>query len=384
MSIRHKTHETAVSAAKLYFEQNADIRAIGIRLQKSQQTIRRLLAMGKQDGWWTLQVATQDDAQGLLSYNEELADQLCRRTHLYNAQVVKTFAVEAAYTDGYLSSKDQERRAAYLAGDLLHEKLGLAAARYVVDSLMHEFAIGVASGRGVMYTILALERFLREDARTAKLQGLRVLSLCGGMKVSPWEKQLRTDLDADTAAYQLTNVLGIGRDRVGYVTGPVSDDDPVRYLRNLEGQLSATQRIDIALLGLGVLDSGHHFFRFQGPQLEPISEYLNELRRRLVQGRPSHQIAEIAHRLFWVGEGSVPADFRRILDEFNSKIVGASPDTLKRAREVVLVAGGRQKLLALRRLCFGEAEEVPIHLGASTLITDEWTAKGILARSARS
>ena len=118
----------------------------------------------------------------------------------------------------------------------------------------------------------------------------------------------------------------------------------MRYLWNLEVQLSAAERIDVALLGLGVMDSGHHFLRFQGPQIEPISEHLKELRQRLMRGRPSHQTAEIAHRLFWVGEGSVPADFRGILDEFNSEMVGASPDTLDRAREVDLVAGGRRNV----------------------------------------
>src|SRR3972149_6632598 len=196
MSHRATTRETATSAARLRFEQNANTKTIAARLNRSEQTVRRLLEIGMRNGWWTLHVVPEGEAQERVPLHEELADQLSRRTQLYNAQVVKATGVEAAYTDAYLSPRDEERRAAYLAGDSLHEKLGIAAARYLVDSLKHEFTIGVASGRGVMHSVLALRNSLRDEVRTTKLQGLRVLSLCGGMKVSPWQKQLSTDLDA--------------------------------------------------------------------------------------------------------------------------------------------------------------------------------------------
>jgi DNA-binding transcriptional regulator LsrR (DeoR family) len=158
-----------------------------------------------------------------------------------------------------------------------------------------------------------------------------------------------------------------------YITGPVSADNPEIYLSDLNRMLEKVGRMDMAIVSLGVLNSGHHLLRLPPFQTRTIQEQLDIIKRE-----QTDNIADIGLRLFWTGSSEPPQHIASAIKAVNIKLVTVSDAALKRTREIILVAAGRQKLSALHSLCYQENLTVPIRTESVTLVIDEWTAQKLL------
>jgi DNA-binding transcriptional regulator LsrR (DeoR family) len=303
-------------------------------------------------------------------HDDRLAERLCKETNIWSARVVDVSGAELAYSDSHLDPNTQT--AAYSAADALHWSLGEAAATVLQDKLRENIAVGVASGRAVAFTIMCL----REKAPKT-LSSVRVLSLCGGARVGPWAtpSPLGRDLDADANVFDLANLLGVPPSNRQLAEAPISVKNGRR--------LRTKGFLNIALLGFGVVNSGHHFLQHLGHL--GLTEMEEPLRRitsyYAAQPQLRDRVAEIGHRLYAAGpERDLPDGFAEAIAAVNEVVVAFDPAQLKKATEFVLVAGGAQKVSALLALLRGEWPEVPIDVGHTTLVTDTWTAGEMLSR----
>lgn len=308
----------------------------------------------------------------VVGVDERLERALVTKTGIWRARVAHVSGAEAANADHYLGDPRAEAaRAAHRAGDELHRALGEVAAEVLVNRLQRKSTVGVASGRGVAYSIDALA----EQANRTALHGyddVQVASLCGGVRVGSWASPDLRDLDADENALVLAAVLGVGRDAVTLM-GPVTVDHD-------EAPSSGWSRVlNLALVGLGELSSGHHLLR-ERRHLGALAEPLARIARWQAR-EPRLVVAEIGHRLFPIRErGDLPTEFLAAIDQANRVVRAVPADALRQAHEVILVAAGAQKLNALVHLVTGRLPEAPIDRRNLILVTDAWTAESILAR----
>ena len=153
--------------------------------------------------------------------------------------------------------------------------------------------------------------------------------------------------------------------------------------RTSEPTPEVTLTLDLALVGLGVLNTQHHFLRHSAEvQLGPMAEPLDTI-RKCQRADPDlvDSISEIGHRVFPAGpRKSLPPELMTAIDAINRDIRAVPLEKIREARQTILIAGGAQKLNGLLKLITGECPEAPVNVGNLTLITDSWTAKEILSR----
>ncbi|HEX7474676.1 MAG TPA: sugar-binding domain-containing protein, partial [Dehalococcoidales bacterium] len=164
------------------------------------------------------------------------------------------------------------------------------------------------------------------------------------------------------------------RNNISYTTGPVSIDpksnQPMGQVANL----------DMAVIGLGQLNTQHHYLRDHNElQLKAMSEPI----RKIISWQAEHpelldSVAEIVLRLYPVGAKSLSQEFLDIIEETNKTILAAPVEKIKNAGEIVLIAGGRQKLNAIKGILTGKCANAPVDKRNLTLVTDSWTAQTIL------
>jgi DNA-binding transcriptional regulator LsrR (DeoR family) len=303
-------------------------------------------------------------------HDDRLAERLCRETNVWSARVVEVSGAELAYSDGHLDPNTQAT--AYSAADALHWALGEAAATVLQDKLRENISLGVASGRAVAFTIMCLR-----EKGPKTLNTVRVVSLCGGARVGPWAtpSPLGRDLDADANAFDLANLLGVAPANRQLAEAPISAKSG--------RQLRTKGFLNLALLGFGVVNSGHHFLQHLGHL--GLTEMEEPLRRitDYYAAKPQlrDRVAEIGHRLYPAGpRRDFPDGLIDAIAAVNDVVVAFDPAQLKKATECILVAGGAQKVSALLSLVRGEWPESPIDVGHTTLVTDTWTAGELLSR----
>jgi len=312
--------------------------------------------------------------------DEQLGERLAKETQLRRALVARVSGVEEAFTEQYRKEPTTgDAVAAYKAGDELHRALGEVGAEYVLGRLRQGMAIGLASGRGVGFTIIRLSDLARnKPSWVSGYDKIQIWSLCGGAHVGTWATQTPRDLDADENAFALGSILGIPRGNVHYMYGWVSAYPADKQ----QQQPSSPDHLDQAVVGLGQLNTRHHFLRHRGEdaQLDPMAEPL----RRITEWQEKedqlvYRVAEIGHTLFPVGgKKGLPEDFLAAINEINEVIRAVSPKVIMEAGDVVLVAGGTQKLKALAELAIGECPDAPVDLSNLTLVTDRRTAEEML------
>jgi DNA-binding transcriptional regulator LsrR (DeoR family) len=144
-------------------------------------------------------------------------------------------------------------------------------------------------------------------------------------------------------------------------------------------------RLDMMISGVGVLNTGHHFIVYrQGAGLSAISDDLKNLQELQLQNPAMLEgVGEVCHRLFWCGDGATPPDVQKIIEEVNSKVIAVPFNVISEAKELLLIAGGRQKLPVLTRLSRkapSNIAQLPFKADRITLVTDSWTAGKILNR----
>jgi hypothetical protein len=141
--------------------------------------------------------------------------------------------------------------------------------------------------------------------------------------------------------------------------------------------------LNLALLGFGVVNSGHHFLQHLGQLgLIELEEPLRRITGHYATKPPLRdRVAEIGHRLYLAGpRRDFPSDLIDAIAAVNQVVVALEPGQLQQASEFILVAGGAQKVTALLSLIRGEWPDTPVDVGHTTLVTDTWTAGEMLSR----
>ncbi|PKB64182.1 MAG: hypothetical protein BZY80_03535 [SAR202 cluster bacterium Io17-Chloro-G2] len=311
--------------------------------------------------------------------DEPLGERLARETGIRRARVAHLTGVDAAAGEDYRQPAGDERaQAAYQAGDHLHRALGDVAARFLIDRLRPQMTIGLASGRGVALTVDRLED-LAKDRREwmSGYQGVKIFSLSGGSWMGTWAIPFNRPLDADANVFHLGTILHVSPGIRTYIGSWLLAGERVADQPSYEGV-----HLDLAIVGIGQLNTGHHFLRPDAAlQLESMSHALASIREFQDKDGDRHaSIADICHVLFYVGAGQPPDQITNAISELNSAMSTAPRQVLQSAEEVILVAGGAQKEEALYHFVKGNCRDAPIDPARVTLITDSWTANRILER----
>lgn len=281
-------------------------------------------------------------------------------------------------------------RSEALRGDRVHRRLGQAAAALLADGalLRRGDVIGLGSGRGVYYTVDAMRRFPH-----LQIEDVTLMSLTGAAFPEAHSEHLNVLLDADIhvalLAMRFTHPVLLRT-----ISHPIAHDnepevrrrtwlDPAEYEKRLPTH---------ALVGVGVLEGSHRFFKAvaQGGgadpgMLAPIFEPLQELVRLADAVRstepPYCPVADVCNRLFFVAPPARHAvttsqrlRIERAIEAVNERLLTIHQDQLEKIENVVLVAGTRRKALAIRRLLDNRSLKVRI------LCTDATAAREILAQ----
>jgi DNA-binding transcriptional regulator LsrR (DeoR family) len=353
--------------ARLYFTSPSTIhRRLTNWLKENRFDIQDKLAIKK-----TATVVGKDD---------KLAAELVQRTGIWRARVVQISGVDAAYTQQYLEEPESEMaQSSFKASDDLHRCLGEVAAELILNSLRKNMTLGISSGRGVGFTIEALGEAIRMTSSwVSGYESISLVSLCGGVHAGKWGQSsaVTRDFDADENVFALAAALKIPRKNVSYISGPVLTHS------SAESENSNKSSLDIAIIGLGQLNTRHHYFRdVIETKLKKAADPIQTI-MKWQNKNPAlcDSLAEIVMKLYPAVKQNLPADFVTALQEVNNTILTISPSRIKNAGEVVLIAGGRQKAEALAGLLRGEYPGAPIDRKNLTLVTDAWSAETILKK----
>jgi DNA-binding transcriptional regulator LsrR (DeoR family) len=367
----------ALEIARKHLLENISFTELGRLYYAAPSTIHRRLARWLADDRFELKDKQGERKTAFVSgKDDELGEVLARKTGIWRARVVRITGVEPAYTQEYLGNPaSPSAQAAYRASDELHRCLGEAAAELILNNLRKNMTIGLSSGRGVGFAIEKMGEIARRTPSwVSGYQSIRVVSLCGGAHVGMWESTNSRDFDADENVFALSALLKIPRNNISYTTGPVSIDP------NSNQPIGQVSNLDMAVIGLGQLNTQHHYLHDHNElQLKAMSGPI----RKIISWQAEHpelldSVAEIVLRLYPVGGETFSQEFLGIIDETNKTILAAPGEKIKNAGEIVLIAGGRQKLNAIGGVLTGKCASAPIDKRNLTLITDSWTARAIL------
>lgn len=370
--------KVALEIASKHLLKNTSFRELGHTYYASPSTIHRRLTKWLKEDRFELRDKFAGKISAFISAQEnELGELLARKTGIWRARVVRVSGVEEAYK--YQSSEKPESVdsiAAQKASDELHRCLGEITAGLILNSLHKNMTIGVASGRGVGFTIEKLGEIVKQTPSwISGYESIRLVSLCGGTHVGIRELEHSRDFDADENIFSLSAILKTPRHNVSFMTGPISTD-------KINSKTVDVNKIplDMIIIGAGQLNTQHHYFHdHDSLQLKSMSVPI----RRLIEMQVQHHgllgsIAEIVLRLYPAVNSNLSPDILDIIGETNSNILAVSPERIRNAGEIILVAGGRQKLDVLYGLLTGRYPDAPIDKKNLTLITDAWTAENIL------
>jgi DNA-binding transcriptional regulator LsrR (DeoR family) len=372
----------ALEIARRRLLEGLSYKELAHRYYTSPSTIHRRLNAWLRENRFELQdkLAAHQNAS-VTGQDDELAAALVRRCGLWRARVVRISGVEAAATESYLEDPLSEAaRAALKAADDLHRCLGEAAAEILLNSLRKNMTIGISSGRGVGFSVEALAGNVRRmPAWVSGYAGIHLVSMCGGVHAGRWEASnpANRDFDADENVFALAAALGIPRANISYISGTLPTDSGEASDHDLNLNL------DLAVIGLGQLNTRHHYFR---DLIERRSNSPSGLINKNNEPHPNDpalydNLAEIVMKLYPSGSRPLTPAFLQAIQVVNQTILSIAPVKIKNASELMLIAGGRQKVEALRGLLSGEYPEAPIDRRNLTLVTDTWTAETILRQN---
>ena len=370
----------ALEIATRYLLDRWTLKQLAGTYHRSPATLHRRLAKWLDDGRFELvDKRAQEATPRVVGIDERLSDALSDSSDIWRAHVAVIEGAGDAYSEEYLGPDDGiDAQRAFEAHDRLHQALGQAASSYFATRLRRGMTIGVSSGRGVGFLIMGLADLAQE--RPSLLRGYRSMqieSLCGGARVGAWALPTVRALDADENVFQLSSILGVPRSGVTYMRGWISGE------QRHDVEYSDGPGLDMALVGLEVLNTRHQFFLHhdQNVQLGAIAPYIETLKALQVEDEALlDSVAGVAHHFFPTGDREYPASLLRAVEGINEEVLVVPAERIRTADEVIMVAGGSQKLNALVDLLDGRCPGAPVDLENLTLVTDAWTAERVLGR----
>jgi DNA-binding transcriptional regulator LsrR (DeoR family) len=317
------------------------------------------------------------DRPSLPERMESLEQKLLSRFNLRNAIVIRR-------EKG--SSEDDPQ-----SGDALHAQLGQALASFIASggAFRDGDTIGLGSGRGVFYTVDALD-----NLPPLRLTGIKLVSLTGALFPQDHAKKLNLRLDADIHVNlfgrHFAQPVEVHQLQAPLVPSDKNELSAVKRRTWLGGDRSYGFSIPShSLIGVGVLSRGHKMFdavtsteSASDQMLTPINQWLKPLVNIAKELSTSHYcpVADISNNLFYVepprGLRVSPGKEEQIKDliqNVNANLLNIDDKQLRQVQTIVIVAAGLQKARAIRQLLDDESYHIRF------LCTDETTVLEILS-----
>lgn len=372
----------ALEIATRYLLEKRTLKQLAAEYHRSPATLHRRLAKWLDDGRFELSdTYAGHSTPRVVGIDDRLSAELSRRSKIWRAHVAVVEGVTDAHSGDYLQP-DQSAVAhrADEAHDRLHQALGQVASTFFATRLRRGMTVGVSSGRGVGFLVMALADLARDKPFLLRgYQSIRIESLCGGARVGAWAVPTVRALDADENVFQLSSILEVPRGNVAYMRGWISGErrDDVAITD------AGGPPLDMALVGLEVLNTRHQFFLHhdQNVQLGAIAPYIETI-KELQTDDPTllDSVAGIAHHFFVTGQREYPESLIQAVAGINDEVLVVTPQRIETAAEVIMVTGGAQKVNTLVELLEGRCADAPVELDNLTLFTDSWTAEQALER----
>lgn len=301
--------------AHLYYNQEMTQPEIAAQLDLSQATVSRLLKRAKQE---QIVRVTVNVPHGIYSELE--------------GQLQKTYGLKEAVVVDSVEYNDQVLR-----------DIGSAAAYYLETTLRAGDMIGVSSWSA---TLLAMVDALQPLTRSSHIRVLQILGGLGNpsaeVHASRLVGRLATLVRGEAVFLPAPGVVGSPE------VVPILGED--RYVRDA---MSLFSQVSIALVGIGTIEPSG-LLASSGNIFSP--EELNMLRE-------AGAVGDICLRFF-------DASGTPVVTPLDDRVIGMNLDQLRQVKRAVGIAGGKQKLSAIRGALQGRLINV--------LITDRFTAQHLL------
>lgn len=304
--------DPVVWAAWLYYEERLTQEEIADRLGVSRATVVNLLQEARERGIVTIAVSS---------------------SHLQTVRVAREIAARFKLSQCVVVPDDGGRSPDY-------ERIGRAGARFLLEVLAPGDVLGVSWGR----TVLALGEALTQ----AELPHVSVVQIAGSaIGTEDFTPEFCTSIIANRIGARCVNLHA-----PGIVSRPEIKDLFMQE-PSLVAQFDLLRSCTKILFGVTGIGSGSTVFRSGYLSAAAVEPYVEQGAVGVVSGR------------FIDGEG------RPVLGELDERIIGLTLDEIIRIPERICVAGGADKVDAIRAMLVG---------GYSTvLVTDEITAQALMA-----
>lgn len=307
--------------ARLYYEQGVRQPQIARQLSLSQAMVSRLLTAAHKEGIVRTTVMT------LSGVYTELEEELVARYGLRDAIVADSLAG---------------------GGEEVLRAIGSAAASYLEATLGADEVVGISSWSE---TLLRTVGSMQPRRRTGKKHVVQIL---GGIGVPTAEahatrltEQLASLLGGDPHFLTAPGVAASAQATAAYLSEP-----------HVQDTMAYFDRLTVALVGIGALTPS----RLLGESGNVFAESELSALQRL------GAVGDICVHFF-------DRQGRAVESPLNQRVVGMSLDQLRRVPRTIGIAGGIEKIEAVRGALVGRL--------ISTLITDRFTAEALLARPPR-
>jgi DNA-binding transcriptional regulator LsrR (DeoR family) len=303
--------QLATRAAWLYFVAENTQQQIGQRLGLTRAKVNRLLAHARRQG------LVQFTITGRLAASIKLEEALKKRFQLVDAVVVP-------------SSPEVERQRAVIAS---------AAGRYLAQQLRDDMAVGVGWGQTLRLSLSSVPH--------KNYKGLSVVSLLGGLTHS-------SAVNPHETASHLADIVG---GQCYYFAGPAfTDTEASREVLMKQPMLRDVyergRRVDLAFLSVGELGQNSTMAKLGLITPQELETLQN-----------SGAVGDLCSH--WLD-----AEGQSVDHPLNRRAVALAPQLLRNVPRVVLVSGGKNKVVMMRG--------VLLNTLANIVITDEATAQALI------
>jgi len=305
---------TIVEAARLYYEHNFSQLQIAQKLGISRPGVSRLLQQARDRGIVKIQIIDPSD----------------RGTHL-ESQIREKFQLNRVVV---VPNDDEDEK-------IVKERIGSAAAGILDDYVHSGMIFGISWGT----TMLSVTRHVGRK----RLKDLIVVQLNGGVSRADYNTH------ASDAARKIAEAFGA----IPYLLPlPAIVDRPevkeaVISDKNIAHTLGIAREASVAMFTIGSF--GYDSALVKSHYFEPA-----EVEELLKQGA----VGDICSRII-MHDGEICSK------EFNARTIGISLDDIRAKEYSIAVAGGREKLPAIRAALKAKLFNV--------LVTDEWVANELLS-----
>lgn len=286
-----------VKVCDLYYNQNINQQQIAKSLNLSRPTVSRLLASAREQGIVQINISNLDEIKYW-----ELERKLEKKYNLKNVLIADSYSDD----------------------ETLKEVLGQMASRYLEYIIKDGYTVGVTMGSTLSQVVSKLQN--------PSAKNVIFVPLIGGMG------QLRMELHSNSLAEKLSRTYGskfVPLHAPARVSNAMIRDELIRE-DSLNKALRLAERLDVAVVGIG--------YPHEGSSIEATG-YFKENEIEFLKSR--NVAGEINMQFYDINGDTAPF-------ENDNNVIGMDIHKLKRVSHSIGVAGGIEKLAAIRGALAGQ------------------------------